>query len=289
MMNNVLYFRVAAYQGPIVEKSPELSLEKTIDVMNEANNQDIDILCMPETFLHGLLATKEEALEFSIDLKSTEFASLCQKFSVFKKTTLLLGLNEREGNALYNTVVVIDKGACIGKYRKAYYDGDYFLQGNSFPVFEKRGVKYSILICYDSWFREPALISALKGADVLFCPSFNRIRNESDIMQRLARKNHCIARAYDTQCWFVASDIIWYESEEDNRLCPGFACILDTHGNIITEGSSYTEMLLTHSIPMNELLNGHRKKRLLGNEALFDIFNEHYRLRMKNPFPIDAI
>jgi predicted amidohydrolase len=268
------YLQIAAYQGKIAEKSPASSLEKTLQIMSLANSRDVDILCMPESYLHGYLDTREDALKYSIDLQSNEFASLCDQFKSFS-TTLLLGLNERDGDKIYNTVVVIEQGRFLGKYRKAYTycPYDYFSLGREFPVFEKRGVKYGIIICLDSTYREPAYITALNGAKILFCPSFNRVQQDARMLHYLRRKSHFITRAFDNHCWFVCSDIIW--DEHDNQTCPGYACILDNNGEIVATAEAFNESLLTYSIPIHNLLET-KNTRLLGTPDLFKMMQDTY-------------
>ena len=100
-------FRVASFQGPIEERNLEVSLERTCEALRWADARDAHVLCMPETYLQGYFNTREEAWEHSIDLESSEFAAVCERVGQFK-ATLLLGLNERRGVDLYNTVVVIE-------------------------------------------------------------------------------------------------------------------------------------------------------------------------------------
>lgn len=268
-MNPKDYLQVAAYQGEIFEKSPEKALEKILQIMQIANSRSIDILCMPESFLHGYLDKKEMALEYSIDLQSTSFARLCDQFQNFSHTTLLLGINEREGDNIYNSVVVIEQGKFLGKYRKAYTytPYDYFTLGREFPVFEKHGIKYGIIICLDSVYREPAHITALNGARILFCPSFNRVEQDARILHYLHRKSHLIARAHDNHCWLVSSDVIW--DKHDQQTCPGFACILNNNGDIVATAEPFTETLLSYSIPINNLLEPSHV-RLTGSPDLFE-------------------
>ncbi len=274
-LNN--YLNIAAYQGRVIEKNPEKALEKAYQVMQAAQAQQVDILCMPESYLHGYLSSKEEALQFSIDLRSAEFKKLCERFKDFTYTTLLLGLNEREGDDLFNTVVVIEQGICLGKYRKAYTypPYDYFSLGRDFPVFEKKGIKYGIIICLDSTYREPAHITALNGARILFCPSFNRVIKNAKMLHNLKRKSHFIARAFDNHCWFVNSDIIW--DEGDDQICPGYACILNDEGEVVVTSEPFVESLLTYSIPITHLLK-RKYKRLLGTYELFNIVKDSYEL-----------
>jgi predicted amidohydrolase len=274
------YFQVAAYQGKITEGTQEHSLEKTLQIMQLADQRKVDILCMPESYLHGYFDNREQAFQHSLDLQSTEFSKLCEQFKNFSTTTLLLGLNERDGDTLFNTVVVIEKGNCLGKYRKAYtyVPYEYFSLGREFPVFDKRGIKYGIIICLDSAFREPAQITALNGARILFCPSFNRVQQDARMLHYLHRKNHFIARAFDNQCWLVCSDIVW--DQQDGQTCPGYSCILNNNGDVLTTAEPFTETLLTYFIPIKNLLEK-IPVRLLGTPDLFEIVKNSYNSAIK--------
>jgi len=59
---NEKYLKVASFQGHAIEKNPSKALDKTLQVMEEASSNSIDILCMPESYLHGYLKTKTEEL-----------------------------------------------------------------------------------------------------------------------------------------------------------------------------------------------------------------------------------
>lgn len=263
---------VAAFQGRCIEGDSKSNFAKIIELMKESEARKIDILCLPESFLHGYFSTKEQALQHSIDLSSDEFQTMCDQLKIFSQTTLLLGINEKDHDEIFNTVVVIEKGRYLGKYRKAYTypPYDYYSLGRDFPVFEKCGVKYSIIICLDSAFREPALISALNGAQIIFCPMFNRVQKDARMLHYLNRKSHFISRAFDNQCWFIASDIVW--DENDDHVCQGYATILDGDGKVVAQSHPFQEMLLTYSIPM-QLLVGEaviKKTRRYGNPELFN-------------------
>lgn len=277
MINPNEYLTVAAYQGSIKEKNPESNLDTVIQLLEEAETRHIDILCLPECFLQGYFPDHELARANAINLKSIEFSAILKKLQNFKYTTLLLGLNEQKGNQLFNTVVVIEKGECIGKYRKAYSytPFDYYTLGRDFPVFEKKGIKYSIVICLDSFYREPSWISALNGARIIFCPMFNRVAKSHETFQSLHR-NHFIARAFDNHCWFVASDIIW---NDETQHCPGYACIVDDKGDIIMKSEPFQQDLLVYSIPI-ESLQKRKMMRLRGNPELFYLCQEAYKKTM---------
>lgn len=274
VMNND-YFQVAAFQGYIKEGDSKANFKKVIEITELANERGIDILAFPESYLHGYFSRKKDAFKNAIDLKSKTFSNICAKLSKFDQTTVLLGLNELEGDNIYNTVVVIEKGQYLGKYRKAYTYApyDYYSLGRDFPVFEKKGIKYGIIICLDSAYREPAHIAALNGARIIFCPSFNRVPKDAKMLHYLHRKSHFISRAFDNHCWLVTSDII---CDENNEVCSGYSCILSSDGEVVAKAEPFQQTLITYSIPL-KTLHQQKRVRLFGNPELFEIVKTTYQ------------
>jgi N-carbamoylputrescine amidase len=93
---------------------------------------------------------------------------------------LPLSLYERAGNALFNTVVVVDAdGSVLGTYRKShipdgpgYTEKYYFSPGDTgFRVWATRHGRIGVGICWDQWFPEAARSMALLGAEVLLYPT----------------------------------------------------------------------------------------------------------------------
>ena len=105
------------------------------------------------------------------------FAPLAAKLRV----VLILSLFEKRAEGIYhNTAAVLDAdGAYLGKYRKMhipddpnFYEKFYFTPGDlGYKVFETVYAKIGLLICWDQWFPEAARITALRGAELLFCPT----------------------------------------------------------------------------------------------------------------------
>lgn len=276
-MNQNTYLHIAAYQGNPIEGNINAALQKTIEIAKFADLQNIDILCLPESFLCGYFETKKRACEHSVDLNSSTFEQILESFKAIQ-TTVLLGLNEHSDNDIYNTVVIIDKGKCLGKYRKSYTykPYDYYTCGNDYPIFEKKGIKYGIIVCYDSLFFEPSRILALKGADILFCPSFNRISKNNKFLTKMHRRSHFVSRAFENNCWFVVSDIIW-DNDEQN-VCPGYSCILNNDGVLMAASEPFSENLISYLIPIKNL-KGKKMLRLKGKAELQD---QIYKLQNEN-------
>ena len=83
-------------------------------------------------------------------------------------------------SAWYNTTAVIDaNGHLLGLYRKThvpelpnYQEKFFFHPGNlGFPVFKTRYAAIGVVTCWDNFFPEVPRILALKGAQILFCPT----------------------------------------------------------------------------------------------------------------------
>jgi len=88
---------------------------------------------------------------------------------------LVVGTAERDGEALYNTAVLVGPDGFITKYRKLhlwseekllYNPGDLGIVVAELPI-----GRVGLLICYDLWFPEQARILRLLGADTLAMPA----------------------------------------------------------------------------------------------------------------------
>ena len=104
------------------------------------------------------------------------FQSVARELGV----VLPISVYERDNNALYNSLAMIDAdGTILGVYRKShipdgpgYHEKFYFNPGDTgFPVWETAAAKVGALVCWDQWFPEPARILALKGAEVIVYPT----------------------------------------------------------------------------------------------------------------------
>lgn len=88
---------------------------------------------------------------------------------------LVAGIYEREGNAIYNTAVLLDRaGRLAGKYRKVYLPREEIeaglTPGNDYPVFRTDFGTVGMMICYDVFFADPARALALRGAELILMP-----------------------------------------------------------------------------------------------------------------------
>ena len=88
---------------------------------------------------------------------------------------IVVGLEEREGDRVYNTAVMIDRrGRLVAKHRKIdelEIGLRVYSRGTSLNAFEFEGRAAALSICADSW--KPTITDALygMGARLIFSPS----------------------------------------------------------------------------------------------------------------------
>lgn len=120
---------------------------------------------------------------------------------------LVLGFLELDGEITYNTCILIDPdGDIVGKYSKTHFAQGYtinpscYVPGEQYPVFQTPFGKVGMMICYDRQLPEPARILSLKGAQVLFVPSYGSYTDQDGWNTVLLR-----TRAYENKVPLVFS------------------------------------------------------------------------------------
>lgn len=248
---------VASYQGPVAFAEPEMNLQSVENDVKRAQAAGAEIVCFPETFLHGYFRDREQALQNAVDLQGNYFKGVLDRLKAFSPT-ILLGLNEIRDGKLFNTVVVVEKGELLGRYSKNYLVFNYFERGNEFPVFERNGVKFGVVICADTSYIEPARILAMKGARIIFTPHFNYIGYDGLDNHTWRVRQHHIAIAIDNSVFVVRSNVVVPESQGSEifgyaGVGVGDSVILDTFGHVLAEAGLCRSDLLIHDLPDEEL------------------------------------
>ena len=253
---------IAAYQGPVVFEDPEANLKAVEAALKEAESADCSIVCFPETFLHGYFSDPEWARKNAVSLNGEYFQSVLERLAGYR-ATIILGLNELRGDDLYNTAVVIHDGKLLGRYSKNYLVYNYFERGHEFPVFERDGVKFGIVICADSSFTEPARIAAMRGAQIIFSPHFNYIAYDGLDDHTYRVRNHHIALAVKNDVYVAKSNVVVPESVgfpifDRHGAGVGDSFILNRRGRPMAEAGLCRHVLLVHSIPKDDLAGDQR-------------------------------
>lgn len=135
-----------------------------------------DLIVLPELTNSGYnFESLRHAYELSEEIRNSMLIKYLKEWAGENDTYIVTGVNEREDFELFNSAVLIGPEGEIGKYRKIHLfmnEKEIFLPGNlGLPVFEVKGVKIGMLICFDYCFPEIWRILAMKGAEVICHPS----------------------------------------------------------------------------------------------------------------------
>ena len=166
--------KVCAAQMTTIPLNVKVNLEKARSLTRCAAEKDCEIICFPEYFLTGMV--EKEHLKYAQEIPGDFTEKFCELAKECKLYIVMGTMIEKVGANRYNTSVLInDLGEIIGKYSKIrlwFPEKEDLKEGSETPVFETRFGKLGITICWDLAFPEITKDMALKGAKIVFCPSF---------------------------------------------------------------------------------------------------------------------
>ena len=135
-----------------------------------------DLVVLSELFATGYsFRDREEALAASEPFPDGPTVAWLARVSARPGGVVVGGYAERDGVRLYNAAAACAAGRAVVSYRKVHrfgFEREVFDPGpGPFPVFEHRGIRVGVMICFDWRFPEAARALALAGADVIAHPS----------------------------------------------------------------------------------------------------------------------
>ncbi|MGB3770045.1 MAG: carbon-nitrogen hydrolase family protein [Rhodococcus sp. (in: high G+C Gram-positive bacteria)] len=141
----------------------------------QAHSRGVDLLITPEMFVTGydIGDRLTELMHARGDTMLAEVAEVARRHEI----ALLVGLPERDGDAVHNTVALIDaQGSVVAQHRKSHLYGEldraYFAPGSeSVTVVDFAGVRLGLMICYDIEFPENVRAAAVAGVHALLVPT----------------------------------------------------------------------------------------------------------------------
>jgi len=196
----------------------DASLAEVKRALSWAQEEALDIVCLPECYLTGYCRTPEEAGAHSIDLGSALFSRLMSELRQFDPV-VILGLMERSGPGLFNSAVIVERGRVLGLYRKQHLIESAFSPGRESPVFERNGVRYGVNICSDANFPETAAALTARGAEAIFYPLNNNLPHATAQKWRSRHIEILSARARECSAWVISADVV-----ERSATTTGYGC-----------------------------------------------------------------
>ncbi|MFZ4402650.1 MAG: carbon-nitrogen hydrolase [Pseudobdellovibrionaceae bacterium] len=229
---------------------PASNLKKAIELIHQAADQGVQVVCLPELFLSPYFCQTLNPQFFN--LAEPIPGPTTQALSEVAKTrqiVIVAPIYERVDSRLtYNSAAVIDAdGSLLGVYRKMHIPHDplfeekyYFAPGDlGFKCFKTRYGQIGVLICWDQWFPEAARATALAGADIIFYPTaigwHPAEKAEFGERQRQSWQLGQQAHGIHNRCFIAAANRIGHEELVGDGLeFFGHSFISGCYGEILT-------------------------------------------------------
>ncbi len=178
---------------PTPPTTPQSNLDAFGRLVDQAASRPADIVCLPE-YITSIGGVPLETAAAPIPGPHTEaLGEIARRNSTY----IVAAMPERDGRAIYNTAVLIDRaGALVGMYRKTHLAFNEALAGvrqsdGPYRVFDTDFGRIGIAICYDNLFTEVARCLALDGAEVILLPFWDDAR-DGDHCYRVTARARCI-------------------------------------------------------------------------------------------------
>lgn len=167
----------------------------------------VRVACFPEGFLNGYTRELASARARAIDLCSPRFSTVVTDLSRCSPV-LVFGVIEVHQGRLFNTAVLLDRGAVIGIYRKRHPNETCFAAGCELPIFEAAGIRFAVGICADARDIDDGDRLAVEKVDAVFYLLNNLLPSDTASRWRERHIEVLQARAQQTGAWVVSSDVI---------------------------------------------------------------------------------
>jgi hypothetical protein len=140
----------------------------------------VDVIVTPEGFLDGYVSTessvtKADMVNYAIDPATSEYTLETSAWARRNEAWLIYGCVRREEDQVFNTALVYDRsGSLVGMYDKLHlqkHDLKY-APGRHLNVYESDFGFFGVMICADRRWPETARTLTLRGARVIFNPTY---------------------------------------------------------------------------------------------------------------------
>jgi predicted amidohydrolase len=156
------------------------NLERHIELCERAKEAGAAMIVFPELSLTGYLL-RDLVSDVARTATDPLFKPLLQ---LSFELTIVCGFVELSDDfILYNTVLVLEDGRIIHKYRKCYLptysvfeEKRFFGEGDRIRTYESKLGRHGVLICNDMWHPSLLWLLAIQGAELVIVPSAAPLR-----------------------------------------------------------------------------------------------------------------
>ncbi|GAB2770391.1 nitrilase family protein [Rhabdobacter roseus] len=265
--------------------------------------------CSVTGYTFARYLSKEQMLELAERIPDGASVARLTEIARRYDIVVLAGLFEKDENDdLFKAYVCVDKNGLVAKYRKLHpFINPHLTPGDGYCVFELKGWKCGILICYDNNVIENVRATTLLGAQVIFMPhvtmctpstrpgagfvdpalwanreadptslrlEFDGLKGRAWLMKWLP------ARAYDNGVYVVFSNPI---GMDDDQLKNGCSMLLDPFGDVLAECRTWEDSFVMATFMPEKLTQagGYRYLKARRPDLYRDILGQEHRPEQK--------
>ncbi len=236
--------RIAVIQFAPILMDKEKNQSKILSYINSIDSQ---LLIFPELCLSGYYFLNRHEVSKIAELPTGEIISELQTLSTILNKGIVIGFPEKDGEKLYNSCAVIlpdkTKRRIYRKTHLFYKERFCFDSGDTgfFVIDEPEwDIRIGPMICYDWRFPESARTLALKGADLIVCPS-NLVTN--------VWQNALSTRALENNVYMAVANRIGSETRNNETLIfNGDSAIYDYKGEVLCKAGQNDEEVIISEI-----------------------------------------
>jgi len=181
------------------KKALESNLQRLLETAARCGHQRLDVIVTPECFLDGYIAAGDDIdrrrlLEFSIDESWPPLRQLVD-LARERQCWVILGCTFRLADGPRNSALIFDRtGRLVDRYDKVHclQHDRKFVAGSRLPVFDGDFGRFGVMICADRRWPETVRTLSLKGAPIIFNPTYGMWGAVNEPLIRV--------RAYESEC-----------------------------------------------------------------------------------------
>ncbi|MFC3561101.1 nitrilase family protein [Pedobacter jamesrossensis] len=168
--------KVAAAQFENASGDKVYNLSVIEEMVRKASASGVEVIAFHECSVTGYSfarkLSRSEMLALSEVIPNGPSVTALVEMAKKYKITILAGLFEKDDHEnMFKAYVCVDETGLIAKHRKLHpFINSNLLPGTAYTIFEIKGWKCGILICYDNNVIENVRATALLGAEIIFMP-----------------------------------------------------------------------------------------------------------------------
>ncbi len=244
------HVRIAMAQLNTTVGDLEGNTRKTIEAIQKAKQEQVDIVTFPELTITGYppqdLLLKPQFLKDN-DTKLQEIADQTRGI------TAIVGFVDQDDD-IYNAAAIIHDRQILGVQRKVYLpnygvfdENRYFQAGTPECIYQIGNVVFGVNICEDIWYPEgPTVIQALSGAQLIL----NLSASPYYVGKPSFRQKMMAVRAADSVIVVAYNNLV---GGQDRILFDGGSVLVNQTGHILKQGKLFEEDFIVSDINLGDV------------------------------------